>query len=345
MKKIILTVFIVSIALIALAESVQVGDLSYILNDSNKTAEVTHSFADNVNYAGKTSIIVPDIINYNGNVYKVIGIGESAFSDCSNIKSVSLPKSLTSIGAWAFNGCSSIESISIPNSVTNIGTCAFQLCSSLVSIIIPNSVTEIGSNVFNHCSSLESIIIGDNVTEIGMGFLSFCTSLKVVSIGNKVTSLGMYAFRECSSLSSIALPRNIKTIKASCFFDCSSLTSIIIGDSIQNIEAGVFRNCTSLDTIYCYSKIPPTVHKYTFEDNGSNSTRYEANLYVLCESLADYQAHEIWGMFKNIQCNSSENTSVYSVTSIGKTTNKLLRNGQLIIIRDGKEYNVLGTKM
>ena len=80
------------------------------------------------------------------------------YSGCSNLTSVTIPNSVTSIGNSAFAFCSNLTSVTIPNSVTSIGGYAFQRCSSLTSVTIPNSVTSIGDYAFSGCSSLTSII-------------------------------------------------------------------------------------------------------------------------------------------------------------------------------------------
>ena len=71
---------------------------------------------------------------YNG--LPVTSIGESAFSNCSGLTSITIPDSVTNIGTWAFYNCSGLTSITIPDSVTNIGMWAFDCCSSLTSVTI-----------------------------------------------------------------------------------------------------------------------------------------------------------------------------------------------------------------
>ena len=94
------------------------------------------------------------IINEQTNV-----IAWGAFSDCTDLTSITIPNGVTGISRDAFSGCSSLTSITIPNSVTSIGDYVFSGCSSLTSIAIPDSVTSIGSSVFSGCNSLESITI------------------------------------------------------------------------------------------------------------------------------------------------------------------------------------------
>ena len=53
--------------------------------------------------------------------------------------------------------CSNLTSVTIPNSATSIGNEAFYKCSGLTEVIIPTSVTSIGKRAFGSCSELASI--------------------------------------------------------------------------------------------------------------------------------------------------------------------------------------------
>ncbi|MCM1131559.1 MAG: leucine-rich repeat domain-containing protein [Anaeroplasma bactoclasticum] len=84
-------------------------------------------------------------------------IEKYAFKGCSDLTSITIPESVTSIGESAFSYCSSLTSITIPESVTSIGKSAFFYCSSLTSITIPESVTSIGESAFSSCEKLTNI--------------------------------------------------------------------------------------------------------------------------------------------------------------------------------------------
>lgn len=81
------------------------------------------------------------------------------FVNFKNLKSVTIPDSVTSIDGNTFNYCTSLTEITIPDSVTTIDVAAFYGCTSLTEITIPDSVTSIEMNVFGNCSSLIDIYL------------------------------------------------------------------------------------------------------------------------------------------------------------------------------------------
>ena len=151
-------------------------------------------------------------------------IGPQAFSDCTSLKSITIPDSVTSIGVLAFEYCTSLTSITIPDSVTSIDG-AFSGCTSLTSITIPDSVTSI-DGAFRGCSSLTSITIPNSLASIGDSAFYDCSSLTSITIPDSVTSIGGYAFSGCSSLTSITIPDSVTSIYEYAFYHCESLLSI-----------------------------------------------------------------------------------------------------------------------
>mgnify|MGYP003290262559 CR=1 FL=1 len=149
---------------------------------------------------------------------------------------------VTSIEDWAF-ASSNMVSITIPDSVTSIGEWAFNACSRLTGeLVIPDSVTTIGSFAFFQCSQLTEVTIGTGVTSIGDYAFSNCYSLTEITIPDSVTSIGNSAFYECS-LTEITIPDSVTSIGDWAFDDCSALTSIIcLAPTAPSIQSNTFQN-------------------------------------------------------------------------------------------------------
>lgn len=216
---------------------------------------------------------------------EITSIGRLAFEGCSNLTTINIPSSVTSIGANAFlwsnltsvhisdmeswykiqfenaesnpvyianhlyvNG-EEIKSLEIPNSVTNIGNYTFAGFKALTSVIIPNSVTSIGEEAFADCTGLSAVRIPNDVTSICKRTFAGCSGLTSIVIPNNVTTIGESAFSHCTKLTSINLPNSVTTIGNYAFFLCEKLTSVSLGNSVTSIGKEAFSGCTKIASI------------------------------------------------------------------------------------------------
>ena len=133
-----------------------------------------------------------------------------AFSDCTALTSIEIPASVETIGNTAFSDCSSLATVTFEKGsrLKTISNNPYYRCTSLTSIEIPASVETIEKKAFMHCSSLATVtfekgsqlktIAGDSYD----GAFSDCTALTTVDMSacTQVTVIGEYAFYEDSKL-------------------------------------------------------------------------------------------------------------------------------------------------
>lgn len=296
-------------------ENVKLNNLYYNLDASTKTAEVTYSGTD---YDNLKTVTLPESVEYNSVTYIVTSIGDCAFQTCFDLKSVTIPNSVTSIGEDAFWDCHALPEIILPNSITSIGARAFYRCKALTSVNIPNGITEIEERVFESCKNLTSI-----------------------EIPNNVTSIGWAAFR-AAGLTSVEIPNSVTEIGSDAF-SCANVTSLIIGSGVTYIGDGAFKSCEALESITCKAIVPPTKGGSIFSSEiKSNSIP----LYVPAESIEAYKAEPEWKMFMVFPISESP-TAVFGTEASTQSEDfvKFLHNGQLLIHREGKTYNVQGAEV
>ena len=254
----------------------QSGDLCYNIT-SDSTAEVTKGD----NYSELTTITIPEKVTYNEVEYTVTSIGKLAFYDCSNLTSVSIPNSVTSIGesAWGWaNKLTKAEFASIESLCrmkfdhgANPLTYAHHLFvngQEVTEVVIPNSITEIGDYAFGYCDGLTSVTIPETVISIGYEAFACCRSLTSVTIPETVTSISDRAFDGVKNINysgtATGSPWNALTVNG--IFDANGFIyadaaktqltayvgeggAISIPNSVTSIGRDAFYGCSGVSSI------------------------------------------------------------------------------------------------
>ena len=117
---------------------------------------------------------VKDILIEDGIEY----IGDSVFSLCTTLNTITLAESITEIGDEAFSSCLSLKKVNLPSKVTSISNGLFR-SSGLVEFTVGESVTTIGEDAFSYCDDLEDVYISDSVETIGKNAFYQCKKAKI----------------------------------------------------------------------------------------------------------------------------------------------------------------------
>ena len=318
----------------------EAGGLFYnVISDTIPyTAEVTNHPGFPYEIASAT---IPEKVNYCDITYVVKRIGAGAFEDCYALTSVTIPNSITSIESFAFKNCQSLNSINIPQSVVFIKPTAFS--NSGIYNDESNwedSVLYIGDCLIQAKRGLTGSYIVKEGTRLIINEAFAGSNLTDITIPNTVTDIGTGAFKY-SALTSMIIPNGVTKIRGFAFYHCTSLKSINLPQSITQIQRDAFRDCTALTTVVCEAVQVPDCQHNTFAD----IPFLEATLYVPEESLEDYKSAIYWkdfGTILPIAPTGTENT--HSKNNNSSSFTKVILNGQLLILRDGKTYTVMGVE-
>ena len=288
------------------------------------------------------NVTIPETVTIDGVEYTVTKIEKGAFSGNTDITGVTIPDTVTEIGEGAFGNCGNLKTVIVGSGVTSLEG-VFTGSENIEKVIAPETVIdgaelpdgtvtitypeggepelsgdllisegENGNELVSVPSDTREIVIPDNVTKIGNGAFIGCTELETITIPNHVESIGESAFRGCESLKEVEIGTNVATIGREAFKGCSALTEIALHSGITEIGEEAFAN-SGLTKVYLGAGIvkigenafagnhiemiaitaqavPETV------ENAFGS--FDAKLYVQTEAnKADYGRHSVWGRF------------------------------------------------
>ena len=289
MKRPLLLFVLLLLTKIASADTVMIDNICYELNSDDHTASVAvnQSLVSGKlvsNYSG--DVVIPMTVIYNDETYTVTTISKEAFSGCSELTSIAIPKTLQVINEEAFKNCKKlkkvylddiaawcninlnnafnqyanpfcngaalylngeiVEDLIIPEGVTAINRSAFCV-SSLKSVSIPSTVKSIGNHAF-YCSKLSKVTFAEGLESIGVSAFAN-TNLVTVVLPNSCTTMDYSVFWDCSKLVAITLSENLEAIPSDAFKQCGWLTEITIPNSVKRIGENAFLDCSNLVTV------------------------------------------------------------------------------------------------
>lgn len=234
----------------------------------------------------------------------VVGVG--LFAACNNLKNIKLPMDVVRIEKDAFLNCSLLRSIVIPATVSSIVPSAG--CTSLEEISVSGANTA-------YTSSDGVLLSGDakSILWFPMG------KRGDYALPATVTAVGPYAFRECSiekfvfpagltkigecafynsKVKEVALPSTLKLLPTGVFQKCADLKTVRLGDDVELLSDYVFDGCPLTD-LYITAPLPPVCSSNTFATTGADFVK-TCRLHVPKGRKKYYRANAKWNVFDNI---------------------------------------------
>jgi hypothetical protein len=218
-----------------------VGEFETVEGSKAGTAIIT-------DYIGEaTEVVIPEKLRGK----KIISIDQNAFKG-SEITSVVVADTVTSIGSNAFQNCKKLTKVDMGKSVKNLGEGAFSNCPELVEVICSPTLNELGTSVFGNDDKLQTVNLdGNNNLIIKDGIIYTADMTKLVEslsyadlssyvLPSTVVEINSFAFYNQKELTSISLNEGIETIPQGAFINCKKLREVTLPDSVVSIGTAAF---------------------------------------------------------------------------------------------------------
>ena len=235
-----------------------------------------------------------------------------------SLKHIDFGATESSIAEEAFTNFYNLESLVLPSHLETVPYMAVAECVKLKSISIPATVTAIEDRAFENCRMLSSVAFAEN---------------------GALTRIGNWAFYNNHELTNLVIPEGVTEVGHAAFYGCTYLKEMTLPSTVQDIADNGFALCGKLQRMNVDALVPPTVAARTFEE-----VNRSIPVYVPDEVVPAYQAAPVWQEF-NIQGKSNAPSALDDISSPISNNQKLLRDGQLLIIRDGKTYTIMGAEI
>ncbi len=300
MQRLVAGVLILFCTVSVFAHDFRAQGIYYNILEDGVTAEVTYKGESNNSSAYKGDVVIPEVVRSQGYTYRVIGIDETAFGNCEELTSVTIPNSIEWIGKRAFKGCRSLTSITIPESVSEVSAGLFTNCSFLETVVLSEGVETISGFAFAGCTSLRSITIPRSVKKVASSLFVDCHALQYNEfdtgkyLGNAENPYYLLVSETQNNIVSCTGHPDTRLIADGAFGRCNHLASLVIPAKVATVGAGAFAECPRLQLITFEGTTPPRIGNQCFSNVGA-----DAVVTIPAGSLKAYEAvwHQngVWG--------------------------------------------------
>ena len=251
------------------------------------------------------------------------------YENRAQITAISLPEGLTSVGDGAFYACYKVPSITLPSTLQRIGSKGFYNCEALTTMDIPAGVTLIGEDAFVGCNAMTAYTVAATNT-------AYCAENGVLFTKDKKI---LIQYPAAKTGNAYEVPYGVEQL----------VLRAIVNENLQLVSlpatlltmAEFAMPSKNIHQIKSNASIPPATY-----DNAFNLIDKTIPVYVPVGAKVRYEAATGWNLFSNI----IEDASLGIEEPISDSTmkgraNKILRDGMLLIDRNGKTYTVSGQEV
>ena len=164
---------------------------------------------------------------------------------------------MTTVILHSFSNCTQLKTVKLPKKVESLGNYAFAYSTALTTVepFLPDSLTDIGVCCFDGCISLEGDLVLDGDPTVYCAYNnnswargSFCGCTKINSV-KVLSQIGRYKSGNTPPYTAGMIPEGL-------FNGCTGISQIEFHSDILTVSGQCFNNCTSLTNLFFYGKKP-----------------------------------------------------------------------------------------
>ena len=252
-------------------------------------------------------------------------IGNSCFSN-SQVSSVTLPQGMKKLGRQAFSQCTNLTTVTSNGMLEEIDGAAFTRC-PLTTAYLPEGLLTINMNAYFRCTNLNNFTVPSTVTTITGNPCVGATSLTAFNVADGSEYFAAYdgclyatggmtvkpgANRAEGDVpegltalvgvptgwqqSVLRVPEGVTVIANQAAREATSITEVELPSTLVEIRPSAFSSITGITKVTCLATTPPDSGSYFTDAAYQNAT-----LYVPMRSLELYKNAEGWSNFQHIE--------------------------------------------
>ena len=218
-------------------------------------------------------------------------IGDSAFSEARQLRSVRIPTNVTNLEMRLFSNCAGLTNVTIRGNLKKVGPSVFENCSSLKNLVFEGKVDDLNTGIrdrngitiyygafggsgltnitfkkdlgsirpqsFLNTRELRELIFEGKIGEVGYLAFQECSQLAKVTFQGDVEVLGDSAFQGCSELADVYFVGRLGSVGANAFSRLPKLRTLVLPRGLTRIGELAFDNCSNLQEVIFLGEVPP----------------------------------------------------------------------------------------
>ncbi len=229
---------------------------------------------------------------------EVAELSRYLFHNYSYLETLTIGKT-TSVGEYAFYNTINLKTVTGVQNLTEIKSYAFAKSNFEYTSSLVINATKVLQYAFSEIAGIKELTVapaeaGDATQKISQYAFYGCTGIDTLNLSSKTTYSGAGIFGGLTSLVTLTLPEGLMECADSMFTKCENLTTVIIPSSTTCFGYSVFSGCGKLSTVKYAGTLYEWATSIEFKSNSSQNVSVNGkNLYGYATTRANYSSNPL----------------------------------------------------